>query len=164
MLCGVPHADRGMPISAGPTPLRAGGKGDGALTKLNFATGIVKQLHECVRSPSCRRRVRERVVAASWAASQARVALDWPMRARGPCSTHNNMHSNATSRDCNGIGDCKRERTFGAQGVPCKACLPTRRFAGKAFGCHVRHGNSVLTRHALLQGCGRVCPSGLECQ
>ena len=25
----------------------------------------------------------------------------WPMRARGPCSTHNNMHRNAASTDCN---------------------------------------------------------------
>ena len=59
------------------------------------------------------------------------VLLCTGQRARGPCSTHNNMHNNAASRDCNGIGE--RERTFRAQGLPCKACLPTRRFAGNAW-------------------------------
>ncbi len=46
-------------MSAGPTQLRAGGEGDGALTKLNFATGNRETTARCVRSPCCRRRVQE---------------------------------------------------------------------------------------------------------
>ena len=63
------------------------------------------------------------------------------------------MHSNAASRDCNGIGDCKQEQTFRAQGLRCIACLPD---AGD------------LTREALRLGrkarpcrCNRPAPSAL---
>ncbi len=31
---------------------------------------------------------------------------------------------NAASTGCIGSGDCKREQTFRAIGLPCKACLP----------------------------------------
>ncbi len=85
------------------------------------------------------------------------VAMDWPMRARGPRSTRDNMHSNAASRDCNGIGDCKQERTFVRKACPARHACPTRRFAGKARLLR-KARPSVLGRHALRQACGRGVP------
>ncbi len=109
-----------------------GERGDGALTKLPCATGIMNQVHDV-----CARRAAEGVCKSAWlprVGLRRRRVLLWT----GQCARED--HAARTiictamqhPEIATALATASQEQTFRAQGVPCKACLPTRRFAGKA--------------------------------
>jgi hypothetical protein len=117
------HAQMRMRISAGPTQLRAE-RGDGALNKPNFATSIMKQVHDvCARSVKARARARS-CRGLSCIAGACYYVLANPRE-------RTTQHAQQYAQQCS-IQRSQRHwrlqaRTnVRAQGLRCKACLPTQ--------------------------------------
>ena len=127
--CGLAefHAQMRMPIRAAQSNAVVSGQGARArATRLNFGIGIMKQVHDV-----CARRAAE---GACKSAQLPRVGLRrgrvlLGIGAREDHAARTTMCTAMQRPDCDGIGDCKQDHTFRAQG------LPSQRWRLDAQGC-----------------------------